>query len=183
MSFLATHSPKQPHKGLKALWDLLWLPSTPIPKEGIKIEMLTPCTFRLKPGNVPSTLNGYPRGSIFVIRTIPMPIDDRPTVYSTSSGDLRKPPKPSASARSMPPNQQTAYLHRESKGRGGKVVTLVKNIQLSPDDLKALSKALKQACGTGGTIKDGIIEIQGDHREKIASVLVKMGYKAKVAGG
>ena len=112
-----------------------------------------------------------------------MPINDRPTVYSTSSGDLRKQPKQSASTRSLPPNQQTAYLHRESKGRGGKVVTLVKNLQLSPDDLKALSKMLKQACGTGGTIKDGIIEIQGDHREKIAAVLVKRGYKAKVAGG
>ena len=109
--------------------------------------------------------------------------DDRPTVYSTSSGDLRKQPKKSAPARSLPPNQQTAYLHRESKGRGGKVVTLVKNLQHSPDDLKALSKMLKQACGTGGTIKEGIIEIQGDHREKIAGVLQKMGVKAKIAGG
>jgi len=112
-----------------------------------------------------------------------MPLDDRPTVYSTSSGDLRKQPQKSGPTRSLPPNQQTAYLHRDSKGRGGKVVTLVKNLQLSPDDLKALTTQLKQACGTGGTIKDGIIEIQGDHREKIAGVLVKLGYKAKVAGG
>jgi translation initiation factor 1 len=112
-----------------------------------------------------------------------MPHDDRPTVYSTSSGDLRKQTRKSASVKSLPPNQQTAYLHRESKGRGGKVVTLVKNLTLSADDLKTLSKTLKQACGTGGTIKDGIIEIQGDHREKIAGVLVKLGYKAKVAGG
>jgi translation initiation factor 1 len=112
-----------------------------------------------------------------------MPLDDRPTVYSTSSGDLRKQPKSTPSAKSLPPNQQTAYLHRESKGRGGKTVTLVKNLTLSPDDLKALSKVIKQACGTGGTIKDGIIEIQGDHREKIAGVMIKLGYKAKVAGG
>lgn len=112
-----------------------------------------------------------------------MPLDDRPTVYSTSSGDLRKPPKKTPAMRSLPPNQQTAYLHRESKGRGGKTVTLVKNLTLSENDLKALSKTLKQACGTGGTIKDGIIEIQGDHREKIAAVMIKMGYKAKVAGG
>jgi len=111
-----------------------------------------------------------------------MPHDNRPTVYSTSSGDLRK-EKKSTSVKSLPPNQQTAYLHRESKGRGGKTVTLVKNLTLSDDDLKTLSKALKQACGTGGTIKDGVIEIQGDHREKIAGVLIKMGYKAKVAGG
>ena len=112
-----------------------------------------------------------------------MPIDDRPTVYSTSSGDLRKQPKKSTSSRSLPPNQQTAYLHRESKGRGGKTVTLVKNLTLSADDLKTLATQLKQACGTGGTIKDGLIEIQGDHREKIAGVLIKLGYKAKVAGG
>ncbi|GAB4580139.1 MAG: hypothetical protein Fur0022_28780 [Anaerolineales bacterium] len=112
-----------------------------------------------------------------------MPIDDRPTVYSTSSGDLRKQPKKGPATRSLPPNQQTAYLHRESKGRGGKTVTLVKNLTLSPDDLKALATQLKQACGTGGTIKDGIIEIQGDHREKIAGVLIKLGYRAKVAGG
>jgi translation initiation factor 1 len=109
--------------------------------------------------------------------------DDRPTVYSTSSGDLRKQPQKASSSRSLPPNQQTAYLHRESKGRGGKTVTLVKNLTLSPNDLKALATQLKQACGTGGTIKDGIIEIQGDHREKIAGVLIKLGYKAKVAGG
>lgn len=109
--------------------------------------------------------------------------DDRPTVYSTSSGDLRKQPKKASATRSLPPNQQTAYLHRESKGRGGKTVTLVKNLTLSADDLKALATQLKQACGTGGTIKDGIIEIQGDHREKIAGVLIKLGYKAKVAGG
>lgn len=112
-----------------------------------------------------------------------MPHDDRPTVYSTEHGDLRKHPKQSTPTRSLPPNQQTAYLHRESKGRGGKVVTLVKNLQLSPDDLKTLTKTLKQACGTGGTLKDGIIEIQGDHREKIAALLINLGYKAKVAGG
>lgn len=112
-----------------------------------------------------------------------MPYDDLPTVYSTSSGDLRKQTKKTPKVRSLPPNQQTAYLHRESKGRGGKVVTLVKNLTLSPDDLKVLATQLKQACGTGGTIKDGIIEIQGDHREKIAGVLIKLGFKAKVAGG
>ena len=83
----------------------------------------------------------------------------------------------------MPPQQQTLYLHRESKGRGGKTVTLVKGLVLSDDDLKSLSKQLKQVCGTGGTFKDGVIEIQGEHREKIAEVLKQMGYKVKIAGG
>jgi translation initiation factor 1 len=62
-------------------------------------------------------------------------------------------------------------------------VTLVKNLVLSAEDLKALAKELKQACGTGGTIKDGVIEIQGEQREKIAEVLRRLGYKVKIAGG
>jgi translation initiation factor 1 len=73
--------------------------------------------------------------------------------------------------------QQTAYIQRTSKGRGSKVVTLVKNLHLSPDDYKALTKHLKQMCGTGGTIKNGVIEIQGDHRETIAVALQQLGYK------
>lgn len=105
------------------------------------------------------------------------------TVWSSQQGDLRKQPQTSASAKSLPPNQQTAYLHRDKGGRGGKVVTLVKNLDLSENALKSLAKQLKQACGTGGTVKDGVIEIQGEQREKIAEVLAKMGYKVKVAGG
>ena len=85
--------------------------------------------------------------------------------------------------KSLPPGQQTVYLHRASGGRGGKVVTLVKNLVLSADDLKVLTTKLKQECGTGGTIKDGLIEIQGEQREKIAKVLQGLGYKVKVAGG
>ena len=79
--------------------------------------------------------------------------------------------------------QQTIYLHRESKGRGGKPVSLVKNLSLPKSELKALAKKLKQSCGSGGTVKDGVIEIQGEHRKKIADVLEKLGYKTKIAGG
>lgn len=113
-----------------------------------------------------------------------MPRDDRPVVYSTEHGDLRKNnPKRTGPVVSLPPQQQTVYLHRESKGRGGKTVSLLRNLQLSPQDLKDLSKSIKQACGTGGTIKDGVIEIQGDHRQKIAETLQSLGYKVKIAGG
>ena len=112
-----------------------------------------------------------------------MPRNDRPTVYSTESGDLRKQtPKPQL-VNPLPPQQQTAYLHRESKGRGGKTVTVVKNLLLSDAYLKELAKKLKQSCGTGGTIKDGMIEIQGDHREKLADTLRALGFKVKIAGG
>lgn len=74
-------------------------------------------------------------------------------------------------------------MHRESGGRGGKVVSVVKKLVLSDDDMKSLAKKLKQECGTGGTVKDGMIEIQGEHRQKMADVLQKLGYKVKIAGG
>ena len=109
--------------------------------------------------------------------------DKHKTVWTSEQGDLRKQSESSAGGKSLPPQQQTVYLHRESSGRGGKAVTLVKNFVLSADDLKIMAKRLKQDCGTGGTIKDGMIEIQGEHREKIADVLRKLGYKVKIAGG
>ena len=105
------------------------------------------------------------------------------TIWSSSDGDLRKKEQTVSHAKSLPPQQQTVYLHRESSGRAGKAVTLVKKLILSEDDLKALAKKLKQECGTGGTVKDGVIEIQGELREKIADVLQKLGYKVKIAGG
>ncbi|MBL8063056.1 MAG: hypothetical protein JNK32_08570 [Anaerolineales bacterium] len=105
------------------------------------------------------------------------------TVWSSSDGDLRKKEQTASHARSLPPQQQTAYLHRESGGRGGKVVSVVKNLILTEDDLKVLAKKLKQECGTGGTVKDGLIEIQGEHRQRMAEVLTRLGYKVKIAGG
>jgi translation initiation factor 1 len=120
---------------------------------------------------------------------------DSHTVWSSDSGDLRKKnltpsPSPKGSptgvlrkGESLPPQQQTAYLHRDSKGRGGKGVTLIKNLVLSEEEMSALARKIKQACGLGGTVKVGVIEIQGNNRERIAEVLVKLGYKVKMAGG
>jgi predicted translation initiation factor SUI1 len=114
-----------------------------------------------------------------------MPKEKRQTVWSSKKGDQRKDVRyrQSRPIQSLPPQQQTAYLHRESKGRRGKTVTLVKKLVLSEKDLKALAKKLKRACGSGGTIKDGVIEIQGEHREKVAQELRKRGYQVKIAGG
>lgn len=111
--------------------------------------------------------------------------DDRPTVYSTEWGDLRKAGQAPAkkAAASLPPNQQTIYLHRESKGRGGKTVTLIKGLKLKPDDLRELAREIKQACGVGGTLREDVIEIQGDQREKIAPLLKGKGFQVKIAGG
>ena len=112
-----------------------------------------------------------------------MPSDHDALVYSTEHGDLRRRQPSAPQGLTLPPPQQTAFIHRASKGRGGKVVTLVKNLHLSTDDHKALTKHLKQTCGSGGTLKDGVIEIQGDHRETIAVALHHLGYKTKMAGG
>ena len=105
------------------------------------------------------------------------------TVWSSEQGDLRKQTDRNRTAKSLPPHEQTAYLHRDSKGRGGKTVTLVKKLILTGEDMKELVKKLKQVCGSGGTVKGDEIEIQGEHREKIAEALKKMGYKVKIAGG
>ncbi len=74
-------------------------------------------------------------------------------------------------------------VSRETKGRGGKAVTLVSGIALADKDLDALGKQLKASCGSGGTVKDGVIEVQGDHIDRIVALLVAQGYKAKRAGG
>lgn len=113
----------------------------------------------------------------------------RNVVYSTDSAFSKRCercgsypcrcPKP----KSLPPEQQTAGIRHEKKGRRGKTVTVIMNLQLTPDDMKALGKTLKQKCGTGGAIKDGNIEIQGEHRDKVAAELKKMGYKTKFVGG
>ena len=112
-----------------------------------------------------------------------MPNNKDRMVWSSEQGDLRKKETTMKNVRSLPPHEQTVYLHRDSKGRGGKTVTLVKKLMLSEEDIKDLATKLKQVCGSGGTVKDSVIEIQGEHREKIAEALKKMGYKVKIAGG
>jgi len=112
-----------------------------------------------------------------------MPKNKARTVWSSDHGDMRKKASKPALVKSIHPQQQTAYLHRETKGRGGKVVTLVKNLSLPPADIKILAKMLKTTCGSGGAVKGNIIEIQGEHRGKIAAALEKLGYKVIIAGG
>jgi len=110
------------------------------------------------------------------------------TVYSTRTGDRRKKPSgPTGPRRSLPPAQQNIKLMRDRKGRKGKVVTVAVGFVLKDSDLKELAKTLKNLCGAGGTTKtDGngqVIEVQGDHREKVADKLKSLGYKVKFAGG
>lgn len=101
-------------------------------------------------------------------------------VYSTDQGRIKESePQPEAAA----PSDGIVRIWKESKGRGGKVVSVVKGLPLTGNDLKTLAKKLKQACGTGGAVKDGNVEIQGDHRETLKTALEKAGYTVKLAGG
>jgi translation initiation factor 1 len=81
------------------------------------------------------------------------------------------------------PNDGTVRISRETKGRKGSGVSIITGLALDDTDLKKLSKQLKQKCGTGGTIKSGVIEIQGDHREVLKEELSKLGYTVKLSGG
>ena len=74
-------------------------------------------------------------------------------------------------------------VQRETKGRKGKGVTLVRGVPLEEEALKKLAKKLKSKCGSGGTVKEGVIEIQGDHRDQLVEVLQKEGYTVKRVGG
>lgn len=83
----------------------------------------------------------------------------------------------------LPPGDGVVRVTRETKGRGGKSVTIVKGLALDPLALASLGKQLRTACGSGGTVKDGVIEVQGDHCERVIEVLKKYGHSAKRAGG
>jgi translation initiation factor 1 len=74
-------------------------------------------------------------------------------------------------------------VRRETQGRGGKTVTSVSGVGLAEDALRELAGELKRLCGSGGTVKDYVIEIQGDHRDKLVAALEQRGYTVKLAGG
>ena len=76
-----------------------------------------------------------------------------------------------------------AKVARQTKGRGGKCVTTVSGLGLDGAALTELGKLLRSACGSGGTVKDGVLEVQGDHVDQILQVLAKQGHRAKRSGG
>lgn len=82
-----------------------------------------------------------------------------------------------------PPKDSVVRISRQTKGRKGSGVSLITGIPLDGNELKILAKQLKTKCGTGGTVKDGIIEIQGDHRQTLLDELKKKGWTVKLAGG
>jgi len=104
-------------------------------------------------------------------------------VYSTGDGDQRKRVRKPAEKVGGPvlPQDGVVRIFREKGQRGGKTVTVVRG--LPRRDVDAVAKDLKRHCGAGGAAKDGAVEIQGDHREKVAARLTAQGYVVKLAGG
>lgn len=102
-------------------------------------------------------------------------------VWSDQRGGDRRAAEPAAPRRAR--GDGIARVRRETKGRGGKTVTTVSGIALASDGLRELAKELKRRCGSGGAIKDGVIEIQGDHRPAIVAALEERGYEVELAGG
>ena len=109
-------------------------------------------------------------------------------VYSTEGGRMcpgcRRPLAACVCAAGPAPTADgIVRVSRETQGRGGKAVTLVRGLPIDAAALVALGKRLRSACGAGGTVKDGVIEVQGDHAERIVALLRTEGWAAKRAGG
>ena len=109
-------------------------------------------------------------------------------VYSTEHGKMcpncsQPVAKCSCSEEKIPEGDGIVRLSRSTKGRKGKGVTVIQGILLKENELKKLAKKLKQKCGSGGTVKDFTIEIQGEHRDLLEEELRKLGYTVKRSGG
>jgi translation initiation factor 1 len=110
-------------------------------------------------------------------------------VYSTESGRMcpacRQPVTQCVckAKKAAPAGDGVVRVSRETKGRGGKAVTLVRGLALDEPALNSLGKQLRAACGSGGTVKDGVIEVQGDHCERVIELLKAQGFTVKRAGG
>ena len=85
--------------------------------------------------------------------------------------------------RTLRPGSGVVRVARATQGRGGKVVSVVSGLPLAPDALAALAAELKKRCGAGGTLRDGAIEIQGEHRDTLVAELIRRGFAARRAGG
>ncbi|MFY0663910.1 MAG: stress response translation initiation inhibitor YciH [Natronospirillum sp.] len=101
-------------------------------------------------------------------------------VYSTETGRIKPEDEPEAAA---PTGDGVVRLLRETKGRKGKGVTLITGVPLAGEELKQFAKTLKQKASVGGSVKDGVIEIQGDQRDLLLPLLQAQGWTVKKAGG
>jgi translation initiation factor 1 len=106
--------------------------------------------------------------------------DSAKVVWSTTDGDLRKARDPKLKERMA---GGRVKVRRETAGRRGKAVTTISGIPLDDAGVRALAGRLKKRCGVGGSAKDGVIELQGDHRDVVVEVLRGEGFDVVLAGG
>ena len=106
---------------------------------------------------------------------------DAKVVWSSSDGDLRKARDPKVKARMAAGGR--VKVRREVAGRRGKAVTTIADVPLDDDGVRALAGRLKKRCGVGGSMKNGVIELQGDHRDVVVEMLRGEGYEVVLAGG
>ncbi|OEG72873.1 translation initiation factor Sui1 [Shewanella colwelliana] len=100
-------------------------------------------------------------------------------VYSTDGGKI----EPNNEPKTIPEGDGIVRIHKDSKGRKGKGVSVIKGLGLDEKALKALAQKLKKQCGCGGTVKEFTIEVQTDNREQLKTILEKLNYQVKLAGG
>jgi translation initiation factor 1 len=110
-------------------------------------------------------------------------LDMTPEWSKATPGSSLPPKKPQQQKPSAPRGDGIVRVGRETKGRKGAGVTVITGIPSHPEGLEKLAKQFKQQCGTGGTVKNGVIEIQGDHRDLLIVELQKLGYTVKRSGG
>jgi translation initiation factor 1 len=110
-----------------------------------------------------------------------MPRRDAKVVWSSDDGDLRRARDPKVKERLS--GDGRVRVRRETSGRRGKAVTTVAGVPVDDDGLRELAGRLKKRCGVGGSVKDGVIELQGDHRDVVVEVLRASGYDVVLAGG
>jgi translation initiation factor 1 len=108
--------------------------------------------------------------------------DDKPRVVFSTNPDFKPEAEDTNDAETLQPNQQTLYIALE-RLKGGKIATVISNFIGKDDDLESLGKQLKTKCGVGGTVKDGLIIIQGEQRDKVIALLSTLGFKTKKKGG
>jgi len=106
-------------------------------------------------------------------------MSDNRLVYSTQLGRINPQKEPAAKTKT----DGVVRIRRETKGRKGKGMTTISGLELPEKELKDLCSQLKKMCGTGGAVKNTVIEIQGDNRDKIKATLEQLGHNVKLAGG
>jgi translation initiation factor 1 len=119
---------------------------------------------------------------------MPRQDEKRRMVWSSEPGEVNASRRGFGSASDVvgacpPPSKQVARLSRSRRGRAGKTVIIIEGLVLTPEGYLDLAHDLRQALGTGGTVKDHVIEIQGDIRDRVADLLVARGYRIKLVGG